>query len=93
VSRAGRLEALEDPVEARRRRRHRDLRGGGASGGRRTILARRTVPGSQSAGWLERWADALASDLEVKLHRFDLRGVRSEAEWFARVRELGWPGV
>lgn len=60
------------------------------SDGQRRTLARHTLPPDQPAGWLDRWANDFASDLEVKLLRFDLRGVRSEAEWLERVRTLGW---
>jgi hypothetical protein len=57
---------------------------------RRQPIAQLQIPSDSPSGWLERWVETLAEELETRFERFDLRSIESVEEWRTLARRLGW---
>lgn len=61
--------------------------------GTRLPLGQVRIPRDAPAGWLSRWVDTLAGELEVEFELVDLAPVRTVEEWREWARRLGWFGA
>jgi hypothetical protein len=61
--------------------------------GTRLPLGQVRIPGDAPSGWVSRWVDTLAGELEVEFEPVDLSPVRTAEEWRAWARRLGWFGA
>lgn len=64
------------------------LREGAAT--RRKTLAHLELPAGFPSGWLERWVETLAGELETRFEAFDLKSIQTHAEWQEVAVRLGW---
>ena len=61
--------------------------------GSRRSIGRIEVPPEAPSGWLKRWVDTLATELDVRFESVDLSGLESPEVWLERARRLGWSGT
>ena len=61
--------------------------------GARLPLGQVRIPRDAPSGWVSRWVETLAAELEVQFEPVDLSPVRTAEEWRAWARRLGWFGA